>query len=401
MRQRSLAEQPPESSTSLHPVLRAALNSLDVDLEEELARYRRLQGNTRESNRSGRNPFVSQGPHAPAAVALATGDAALPENDPPPVSMPASYRPLPSPGDLMAHGAPLSVVPEGLPSDAGDMPSDYLASSEELLRGLTDEEAALSGDPEPRLLDTLLTPLGIGSMLLLLLSSISFGYLILNPQSMRLLGLEPWFNPTGSSDSGAIAQSSDATRPMAAPSPNLAAEEFPELNLDTLSALPPGSPTPASEDTSPVPTVQTSPITTPSTTASPAVAPTTAQAESAASRPVAPAAPRVQSSPRVAAAPSAAPRPAAPSVAAPQPAASAPAVAAAPAAAPLYYVVVPYSGDRSLEQVRQVVGDAYVRNSPNGARVQAGAFSEASRARALVQELSQQGISAQLIQPSN
>lgn len=60
------------------------------------------------------------------------------------------------------------------------------------------------------------------------------------------------------------------------------------------------------------------------------------------------------------------------------------------------YVVTPYTGDRSLEEARQAVSGAYVRNFPQGAQVQLGAFSNADSAQSLVQELNSQGIPAQV-----
>jgi cell division septation protein DedD len=65
----------------------------------------------------------------------------------------------------------------------------------------------------------------------------------------------------------------------------------------------------------------------------------------------------------------------------------------------LYYVVTDYDGDNSLEAARQSVDDAYVRNFPDGARVQLGAFSEESRAEEMRNHLEQQGISAEIYQP--
>jgi hypothetical protein len=64
-----------------------------------------------------------------------------------------------------------------------------------------------------------------------------------------------------------------------------------------------------------------------------------------------------------------------------------------------YYVVVDYSGDTSLTAARQVIGDAYVRNFSTGAKIQMGAFSQPSAAQNLVQQLQQQGISAQVVGP--
>lgn len=63
-----------------------------------------------------------------------------------------------------------------------------------------------------------------------------------------------------------------------------------------------------------------------------------------------------------------------------------------------YYVLADYS-DSSLETARQLVPDAYVREFPEqGTRIQLGAFSEKQKAKQLVEQLRQQGISAGIYQ---
>jgi len=65
-----------------------------------------------------------------------------------------------------------------------------------------------------------------------------------------------------------------------------------------------------------------------------------------------------------------------------------------------YYVVTDYSGDASLNDAREAVGDAYVRNFPDaGAQVQFGAFTDSAGAESLLNELQRQGISAEIYQP--
>jgi hypothetical protein len=81
------------------------------------------------------------------------------------------------------------------------------------------------------------------------------------------------------------------------------------------------------------------------------------------------------------------------------PAAPAPAATPAPVATSTYYVVTDYTGDPSLNQARQAVGDAYVRNFPVGARIQLGAFSSEADAAAHVEALQGQGINAQVYNP--
>lgn len=58
--------------------------------------------------------------------------------------------------------------------------------------------------------------------------------------------------------------------------------------------------------------------------------------------------------------------------------------------------MTPYTGDGSLEQAQQAVSGAYVRNTPEGAQVQMGAFSSPQGAQDLVEELNNQGIPAQI-----
>jgi hypothetical protein len=64
------------------------------------------------------------------------------------------------------------------------------------------------------------------------------------------------------------------------------------------------------------------------------------------------------------------------------------------------FVVVDYNDQVSrLEQVREVVPDAYLREFPEGVKVQVGAFDETGTAQSLVDRLTEEGISAQVYQP--
>jgi SPOR domain len=89
---------------------------------------------------------------------------------------------------------------------------------------------------------------------------------------------------------------------------------------------------------------------------------------------------------------------------APTPAAYAPSVlptpiAQAPPSASRYYVVTDYTGDPSLSKARQAIGDAYVRNFDDGAKVQMGAFEDSASAEQMARQLQQQGVPAQVYQP--
>jgi len=79
--------------------------------------------------------------------------------------------------------------------------------------------------------------------------------------------------------------------------------------------------------------------------------------------------------------------------------APAPITQSPPQPTPNYYVVADYTGDQSLESARNAVGGAYVRNFPDGARIQMGSFSQESAARGLVQQLQGQGIPARVYAP--
>ncbi|NJL82166.1 MAG: SPOR domain-containing protein [Chloroflexaceae bacterium] len=71
-----------------------------------------------------------------------------------------------------------------------------------------------------------------------------------------------------------------------------------------------------------------------------------------------------------------------------------------PASSRFYYVVAEYKDDRSLQQARQVVREAYLSQFPQGIRVQVGAFDRAEDAKLLVNQLKQRGIAATVYRPS-
>ncbi|NJO50306.1 MAG: SPOR domain-containing protein [Leptolyngbyaceae cyanobacterium RM2_2_4] len=293
---------------------------------------------------------------------------------------------------------------------------------------------------EPGFVQSLLTPLGIGSMLLLLLSSVTLGYLIMNPASLGIFS-EGESQGDRNSNSGEVATRPDSTdlpSNVLPGSPDLATEEFRELNLDTLGTLPTGevsaplpvtgtvnsgatpTPTAAAASSLPAPLANSQSTSNLPTTAVPATVSMRPNGRSAPAQ-AAPAAPRPATAarPSAPARPSPAARSSAPAQANTATAARPPAVQAQPASPPVaaapapaanpapsqsqdgyFYVTTPYNGDRSLEQARQAVGDAYVRNFPEGgAQVQVGAFRDRAGAEDLANELEQQGISAEVHQP--
>lgn len=412
----------------LHPVLQTTLHCMDVRLEDELARYRRARRRSPVQSRWGEGqPIINPGVDTiePTPPVAETAALAIAPN------LASNLEPEPTPTIPVAPAA--ATTP--FPSPHNEEYTDYLESSEHLLRSLAEDEAELRTESAPRMMDTLLTPLGVGSMVLLLLSSVTLGYIITNPSSLPFLSAN---TPAESETSTATVSSDPTAAANSEPNfyPDLSSEEFRDLNLDTLSTLPENG-TPETATTPAAPTINPSPTSATATRSQPvasSVTPSTAQAPRTASTPASrpAAAPQRTTAPsqRTAAAPSqpttssrpAAPRPAPvasprptarPSTAArPSPAASRPApttsrstpaqpapstVAAAPTQPrSYYYVVTDYTGDRSLDSARRAVSDAYVRNFEIGAVVQFGAFQEEARAEALLQDLQQQGIQARI-----
>jgi len=477
----------PSAAVSLHPALILALDNLDVQLEEELARYRRRRQLPPDLSRT---PWTASKPAAVRLPQPRLGDplpepaqqqvqrmlniqrAAAQTTMPPveprrevssevPSKVNAPVRPLESQAAAAVTQPPLVAdeaelprsVPLGfaagaagiapythpdladfepsaaiqkfvhhpLPADPSTAYDGYLDSSEELLRSIAEEDPDLRAEPEPnRLLDTLLTPIGIGSMLLLLLSSVTLGYVIMNPTSLQI-GTPEEPSEDSNSTGTQIPDSAPSETADRAPSPNLAAEEFVDLNLDNLGTLPRGN-SPAAKPSTPATTSQpanrpkSAPTQNPTVSAPPVyslpeVAPAPMPAVTVPSQPaISTPAPAPAVPPAVAPEP-VAPLPPLPEVStaplpAPDPTGTAPAPteSVAPSATtptPNYvYVMTDYSGDTSLQQARTVVPDAYVRNLPSeGARVQLGAFSEEEKAQELLQELQQQGIPAEIYRP--
>lgn len=440
------------AQTPLSPALRNALLCLDVRLEDELMRYRRQRsGGGRLSSAAGRrtptlkindrplsNPLLnglvmpaSSAAQAPVAE-LARGDVG--ESDlwttPAParhhaaIADPAIVEEVIEPPvdpalpvDDRTSAATAYSHADNYAADAGHgtNPTDYLESSEELLKSLEEEEAEIA--VEQGFLQNLLSPLGMGCMLLLLVSSAMFGYVAMNPASLsRFLAARhtPATNPAPDR------QESSPLEPGAEPQPNLATKEFTDLNLKSLGTLKPNGTLganswPVSGGGNPTAAVNlgiSGSTDADATTAKPNVAPGT-WVSPADSAPVPAPAPEsatarepkipVYQAPEPARAEAPVERSAPP---APRPVAPAPSVPAASTAQERqpqrtgtydYKVVTPYTGDQSLDDARKVVPDAYLRNfEDSGAQVQVGAYQNEAEAKAKAEALRQQGISAEV-----
>lgn len=422
-------------------MLQKALDNLDVQLEDELTRYRqqryRQSGQTRVQDLDApRNTEVRQAPIVPPLPSYVPGYAV-----PQPMDLDVwgteapNYPPQSNLSNFDARRVvrEMRVAPQTsgssylVPIASPPAPNaDYFASSEELLKSFSHPEAK-SGDRKSTLLDTLLTPLGVGSMLLLLLSSISLGYVLMHPSSLGFLAALG----RGSNERLATATSPNDNQSL---SPNLASDEFIDVNLNTLSQLP-RSDRPSTVVTVPhTATPKLSQPETPGSTQSSVVTdaprlsaaitnlplqtitlpsrPIIRQSEPAPVSPVRASAPARASAPVPASAPislpptqtayvAPAPQPASKPVSTPAYAPPAPStpIAQAPPPANRYYVVTEYTGDPSLSQARQAVGDAYVRNFDDGAKVQMAAFGDSASAEQMARQLQQQGVPAQVYQP--
>ncbi len=389
-----------------------------------------------------------------------------------------------TPGDHTATPGDQSRCPDdatALASTAND-PFDYLASSEELLKSLSEDEPDFTQiHDQPGFFSSLLTPVGIGSSLILLLSTATLSYVFLTDGAVRMgaknaqpsQASAPLSRAESPGVSGGDAGKSATGLPN---SPDLAAQEFVDLNLNTLSTLktnpasrseskvlptsgglrsgaqPSGvallpSPIPLGTATTTIvplpdllpPAASVNPsapfansgtsgaISPPASVAasSGAVSPSRTQPYSPlpsavphatssnprttiASPGTSPAAttqfptPSTRSTPSTSAtsqAPRSGTQPASASSSSVTTSASPAKPTGGSVSSPGYTVVAPYTGDRTLESAQQVVPDAYVRNYPDGARVQLGSFSDPEKARAVVEQLQRQGIDAQLQQP--
>ncbi len=408
MSKRSSVQSPNQlSSTPIKPALEAALGCLDVSLEAELTKYRRHRQRAEQWVSPSRSPgkqrsTTEQQPgQNPPGVAEETQQ---------PLSVPLSLAGIQ--GD-----APITTTKVSKPnklSARAPAPDSYLESSEKLIESL-DEQTAET--PEERsLAASLFTPLGLSSMLLFLLSCTALGYAVMYPSSLATMaGLNRWFDRNA--PSAASNPASTSTPPPASQelpkAPNLAAKEFVELDLSTLSNVKPTAspiaspspkasipPTPAAIPNQtgavPIPTEDGNPprgseqgLNNLSTALLPSPSPSATQPV-----PTLPTLPPTPSPLTQA--------PASPAAASPQTAPATPTSALgtpARAADGFYYVVADYTDEKSLQAARAAVPDAYVRNFSKGVKIQMGALNDAASAERLVKELQAKGVRAQYYQP--
>ncbi|MEH2323234.1 MAG: hypothetical protein V7K32_06620 [Nostoc sp.] len=276
MTQNPLNDSGTQSSKTpgLKPALAAALASLEVSLEQELARYRRTRTGLVASKQPRVATYMSSQSQPLTAIptTLGTTQSSVTEikTNVPPTSF-VAVNPQKNPASAMAKIEELnnlnvsstsdsaktqtqlpppppnfssSIVPaiikdtksENLlpPNDTPKHPDDYLESSEALLRSLTEEQPKTKKPNNSS--ESLLSPLGIGSMLLLLVASLTLGYVVFNPKSLPQWNLGKLFNgnsspaPENTQEVGSNVQPQIEPPSTSIPKyPNLAAQEFPEV----------------------------------------------------------------------------------------------------------------------------------------------------------------------------
>jgi hypothetical protein len=252
---------------------------------------------------------------------------------------------------------------------------------------------------------SLLTPMGIASMFLFLLSCTALSYVLSSPSTRTSLGLDRFFpTPTPTTPPSPTTPPVTATIDPGLPptdslSPNLAAKEFVNLDLDTLSHI---NPNPNALPTPTVaPSVPPSPATTLPAPSNNLTSPNDPGLNNL-SQELLPKKPGTVVIPTPTVPPVTGPRisttPVQPSggsvsrvVAAPTPPKATEPIKSQDG---YYYVVLDYSDERSFEQAKEVIPDAYIAEFKTGKKIQVGALSDATSAKRLRDELQVQGIKA-------
>ncbi|NEQ46027.1 MAG: hypothetical protein F6K00_21780 [Leptolyngbya sp. SIOISBB] len=409
----------------LQPALRSTLSSLNINLDYELARYRYAkQGEAPSgvpptqfrSRRKSSLDLINVPPSSPAA---------RPGAMPPPPPPNPRLQHIESPPGMPESTSEVAALRSALVPQSTTAQAGYMAASEAALQdfgsGSSFSEVAPTRASRRRT-NQWLTPLGLGALLLLLVSSAGLGFLLVNPTAAsNLFQQTPLarFFPSEEAEEdvtadGEVLEEEIAATALEEPSltplsPDLSQREFSDLELNNLSNLPSSSASlPEATALQNLPAGQAERL--------------EGERASVASRETVGTPQRVNQIPTTT---TPAPQPAAPVYQEPTPTLSVeqatqpappvesrtqptpPAVSATPAtsdtASPApqsaYYVVTDYTGDPSLDDARTVVQDAYVRNFDMGARIQLGAFSNQEGAAELTETLRDQGIEAEIYEP--
>ncbi|MGD1897564.1 MAG: SPOR domain-containing protein [Phormidesmis sp.] len=401
-------------SSDLSPQLSKVLSGLSVNLEAELNRYRR---NRRYSSVAEADLLFADlddpafdldtvGSAVEASIAATV--AAVKPITPPPLpqnkkllaqpktgaatdslALPASatsslaladqsdqawpkleHSPSAASGLMVQPSAREKVEATGITSTG--MPSTgYLTSSEQLIESLADGPSI----PEPvdanrkpkRKTVSLLAGASLGFFGLV--AGLGASYLMANPLVTQRLA------------SGFGSESQTSLEPVQAfdpPGPDLSANEFIDLELDNLSSLK-------------MPHVAIDPGSAISSETGEAIAPTNTLESGLENPTAAPALPPIE------------PNAAASGTGHSTRSTAPPPVATQAVVVPVgltYYVTTPFTTDQGLTTIRETVSEAFVRQFANGTQIQIAAFDNPQAAQALIAELKNKGITAQIYGPT-
>ncbi len=417
MSQNSIVNSTKNSTQELNQTLQAVMESLDIELEAELTRYRKYRRQTEKSPVSQKN-INKQIYKTPELMSL------LPVEDQTLSSLPlseieSSLENYETSNTSAKKASPVAIEPpnpteismakkgdvenqdgEKQTSQLGDnnstAPDNYLESSEKLLESL--DKLKSSRQEQSSYLASLFTPLGIVSMFLFLISCTILGYVVMHPSGLSNLGLDRFLKGTSAqtnTDNTTTDNIENMEEKPLPKSPDLASQEFVDLDLNTLSNV---NPKPSQF---PSPTAKVKPV----------VPPPISGSVNTASQPTYKASTKLdnlsttllpQSTPStVVTLSSPTPSP----IVEPSPEISNSAQITSPIKSDdgWYYVVLDYVNEESLYKAQQIISDAYIRETDNGMKIQMGAFWEPERAKIFLQELRQEGLDAKYykLKPDN
>ncbi|MFO7090779.1 hypothetical protein, partial [Limnospira platensis] len=231
--------QATSSPPQLQPVLQSVLESLDVKLEQELTRYRRYRRQSQSDNQQPRESSNSQSPSFPGAIAPNAITPELPPTQTEPQRPPTGWESvlLPEPAPIVPHNQNQTTANgngSAAETSSATSPLGYLESTEKLISSIEKRAEYRKQRQSKSWTKRLFTPLGMVSMLLLFISSAILGYVVTGGAGLQILGFNRLFRDSQTPTSEPI-----DTNTVEPTSPNLATQEFVELDLNTLSTINP------------------------------------------------------------------------------------------------------------------------------------------------------------------
>lgn len=423
MSQSSLVKSTHKSTYKLNPVLQAVMDSLDVELEQELTRYRKYHRGTDKQPSTSERKSNKQIYKTPELISIAQTDDQIASLTSPEAKLPEENleKSNPSVKELSPEAiepptpAALKMAQKGdreskfhpstdgfnqvdeknksksdrLGDNNSTAPDNYLESSEKLLESLDGLKSRRR--EQPNYLASLFTPLGIASMFLFLVSCTTLGYVMMNPSGLSNLGLDRLFKRSSTIAEDGTDKSQNTREQTLPKSPDLASQEFVDLDLNSLSNV---NPQPSQF---PSPTATAKPVVPPPISGSPNTTSTPSYKPSAEldnlSSTLLPQSGQSANNQSTTTIPS-----------------STPSLKSVPETtnntsnseitSPIksddgwHYVVVDYVNEESLYQAQQVVPDAYTRETPDGMKIQMGALLEPERAEKFLKQLREEGLNA-------